>query len=1257
MLKKIFVALVGIFTGILSTRLSGWITSDPRVPVLSLKQLFVTLGFYVLLLIVLWVLETQRAFTLNWPWHRFWYFHELLERAKFRRQPQTLAVADETQSTALIDVSVDGRRKNLGSLLLDRLSNHTQPRRLLILGEPGSGKTTTLEQLRLNLVRAGASRLAIGKGIPVLLPLGRFNQGKLLDYARKVMQQGSRASVNLSRGLEKLLQNDHAILLLDAIDESLGQNQNALEEIEGFLSNDEYLKAPVVITGRMGEYQRALPADMEVLEVMDLSDEAVTTLCHAHLAQAKRGQTDSEVFSALKTHALLGKGGLGRNPFWLQLILEGGTFENNKTKIFERSISALLNREWQKSGSKRLWTRALTKDEQLLHTSEALTSLAAELSRRNAGEQIDGEEALRIVEQYLSSQTRIGDLRPQDVLWLSRDAQLVDFDNLAGRNKWPPVRFRHRLIREYLTARGLSNDFVSVFRAFADHAGEVSWWETLLMLATLAQEKFSESERRKITTAAIGDAKDPYRLFFTATMLKPIDFLFDDPTVDSLIATLCAGVTEAHLEAVTALGQVATGKLVKLLNTLVEREDPALTEIVKSIIGQHLRREIKESNSSRVIAAYIGDVYLRDFAKPALISIGGPAALLVAEVLRDSEYAARWSAAEVLGEIGESSSVEPLIGVLENDDEKEIVRQTVIKALGQIGDVRALIPMARALKLEQGDLSGFVLNALIIDALGKIGEPAIDELIRMLKMDELTLKIFASVSLERIGKPAAKALIETLDDRSMWTRQSAAQMLGSMKAVEAINALIKLLTSGDLLVEQTAADALAEIGEPSLEPLIALLSDRNLELRVKAVDTLGRIGDSRAIDPLLRILAARPAERTDKGSELRAAAAEALGNFDDLRVRSLLFEVAAQEGGLVWINATASLAQLGDEDALKKVHSWLGNDNSSIQFVAIDSLGRIKHSRSLRYLERFLKVLQPAPEITREDRAEREKNRERALGSIRKILERIKRYLERFLKLVKPSPEATKEDRAEREKNREPALRSIKKIQAALLGLPELPAPKETEDDLAEEKKPEAEEEKPRDLTVYQQLLDHQNAQVRADVVMALTELGSESAQLITGALADSDTDVRREAATGLGTLGAAQAVQPLLDILQKDTKSVVRRAAAESLGKIGDRTALEPLRLALKDRKLIVRIGAAIGLGRMGEPGMGAELRSVLQANDSPAFRYLIVRAFAELRDVKAIPYLEEILERWQAEGIKPEDAQHFKAASEELEKLKTPV
>jgi HEAT repeat protein len=108
-------------------------------------------------------------------------------------------------------------------------------------------------------------------------------------------------------------------------------------------------------------------------------------------------------------------------------------------------------------------------------------------------------------------------------------------------------------------------------------------------------------------------------------------------------------------------------------------------------------------------------VDVRQGAAKALGEIGDERAVepLMKALRRDSYV--RWSAVVALGKIGKSA-VEPLIGVLSDDNWR--VREYAVRALGEIGDERAVEPLIKAL----GDWEdGGVPHDAAKEALKKLG--------------------------------------------------------------------------------------------------------------------------------------------------------------------------------------------------------------------------------------------------------------------------------------------------------------------------------------------------------------------------------------------------------------------------------------------------------------------------------------------------------------------------------------------------------
>ncbi len=130
-----------------------------------------------------------------------------------------------------------------------------------------------------------------------------------------------------------------------------------------------------------------------------------------------------------------------------------------------------------------------------------------------------------------------------------------------------------------------------------------------------------------------------------------------------------------------------------------------------------------------------------------------------------------------------------------------------------------------------------------------------------------------------------------------------------------VEGLIDALTYNDNNVRRSAANALGKLGDPrAVEPLIAVLDDQPLVREVTA-KALGKIGDPRAVDALVQVL------KDDKKS-IRETAAKALGEIGDKRAVGPLIDTLQHVGQPTdWFVATA-LGTLTGESFSTDYHQW-----------------------------------------------------------------------------------------------------------------------------------------------------------------------------------------------------------------------------------------------------------------------------------------------------------------------------------------------
>jgi HEAT repeat protein len=212
---------------------------------------------------------------------------------------------------------------------------------------------------------------------------------------------------------------------------------------------------------------------------------------------------------------------------------------------------------------------------------------------------------------------------------------------------------------------------------------------------------------------------------------------------------------------------------------------------------------------------------------------------------------ARAAGASLLGNLGSTESVPVLRGLLLEDTDPE-VRTVAARALGHLGDARAVVPLVLALE------------------------------------QQLVPPGVATAALLAVGERAVEGLRAALQRPSAATRSLAAELLGVLETISATPDLLDALSESETEVRIAAARALGQIAAPDAEPALVdcLGAHEPAALRAVAAEALGRLGASTAVDDLVDLLA-----DTDYWTAHNAAQALAMISADG---RGLLEELIAR---------------------------------------------------------------------------------------------------------------------------------------------------------------------------------------------------------------------------------------------------------------------------------------------------------------------------------------------------------------------------
>jgi len=168
--------------------------------------------------------------------------------------------------------------------------------------------------------------------------------------------------------------------------------------------------------------------------------------------------------------------------------------------------------------------------------------------------------------------------------------------------------------------------------------------------------------------------------------------------------------------------------------------------------------------------------------------------------------------------------------------------------------------------------------------------------------------------LAEIGEPAMESLLALLEDKDAIVRAYSAGALGSIKSDRVVPSLIALLNDADPYVRRTAADALGRTGSSrAVQPLIEALEDPTRDMANAAVRALGQIKLPDVIPYLIKALDNAAWKATD-------AAVQALGEMGAQEAIGPLVQCFEEMPNCPYHLVGEALRKLGSQRA---VDAWI----------------------------------------------------------------------------------------------------------------------------------------------------------------------------------------------------------------------------------------------------------------------------------------------------------------------------------------------
>lgn len=354
-----------------------------------------------------------------------------------------------------------------------------QQQYLMVLGQPGAGKSTFLRRIGLEALKREESDYG-HNSIPVFLELKRFNTGTV-DIEQAIAREFETCNFpDPARSAKRLLEDGKLLLLLDGLDEVPTQQMDqAITQIQDFC--DRYSQNRFIASCRTAAYRSRFRQFRDVI-MADFDDEQIQQF----ITNWFRSKDDQELDTAQKCWDLLQQPEyaatreLAQTPLLLTFLClvfdDAQTFPKQRAILYKDALDVLLKR-W--AAEKRIQRDPIYQNltlplEEMMLAEIAYTGFEADrlfFSGREVVEQIRTFLASNLnAPKYLDGDEILNAIQVQQGVLVERARDVLSFSHLT--------------LQEYLTAQHIvDNDLIE--QLVANHLCDRRWQEVFLLIVGL----------------------------------------------------------------------------------------------------------------------------------------------------------------------------------------------------------------------------------------------------------------------------------------------------------------------------------------------------------------------------------------------------------------------------------------------------------------------------------------------------------------------------------------------------------------------------------------------------------------------------------------------------------------------------------------------------------------------------------------------------------------------------------------------------
>lgn len=242
-----------------------------------------------------------------------------------------------------VSVADEFERPRLGGIGEQRMTGLAavkQYSKLMVLGKPGSGKTTFLKHIAIQCISGNFQPNLV----PIFITLKNFAESKDCSSLIKYINQKLNDCNVLDNSItKKLLARGRALVLLDGLDEVMEADEaRILKELNKIYT--QFSSNKFIVTCRIAAKQYTLKNFTEV-EVADFNEEQIISFAHKWFSTRDTIQGKNFI-EKLKNNFSIKE--LATNPLLLTLLCltfeESADFPVNRLELYEEGINLLLKK-------------------------------------------------------------------------------------------------------------------------------------------------------------------------------------------------------------------------------------------------------------------------------------------------------------------------------------------------------------------------------------------------------------------------------------------------------------------------------------------------------------------------------------------------------------------------------------------------------------------------------------------------------------------------------------------------------------------------------------------------------------------------------------------------------------------------------------------------------------------------------------------------------------------------------------------------